>query len=127
MKKRLSALLVLVAILPMVLIAAAGDKVTVSIASTETWSKSSRIDNCTGYVEYDARNSSKSTNSLWAICYQYNGIFPATEYTSSFMGIGKSTTTRWKLPSGTKKSFYLELDPNGAGRTGCIGSGELYD
>lgn len=128
MKKRALSLLILVLIIvPVVVVAAPGDIVTVRITKSETWAKSSRIDNCTSYVEYDARNSSDSTNSLWAICYQYNGIFPATEYTDSLMSIGRSVNNRWQLGSNVKKSFYLELDPNGARTTGCIGSGELYD
>lgn len=127
-KKNIFMFICVILVLPTLILAYPGDSVRVAIKSDQEWTKSERIHNCSNRMEYDASNFSNSTNSLYAICYRYNGIFPSTEYNSIYLTVGRSGNKSWTLEGDDiGKDFYLELDPNGFRRTGCNGEGKLYD
>lgn len=109
--------------------AAAGQSVSATISSNQTSAESTNaIWNCQGALELDGSNKKNSTNSLYVQCYEQRNKTVDRKETEFLISKGNSDSQRWTLNSyNSGRSYYVKLNPKGALKKGCNGSGTLYD
>ncbi len=109
--------------------AATGEHVEATITSYQTSAQSKNaIWNCQNNLELDGYNSSKSTNSLYVQCYEQRNNSVDRKEREMLLGAGNSNTDVWTLNAyNSGKAYYVKLNPKGALKNGCNGSGTLYD
>ncbi len=109
--------------------AANGQSVTVNIDKNETSAESTlAIWNCQDYLELQGNNDSTSTNSLYVQCYEQRNQAVNRKEKEFLLAVNQSSSVRWKLSAyNSGKAYFVVLNPKGALKKGCIGSGTLFD
>lgn len=109
--------------------AANGQSVTANIEKNESSVESTlAIWNCQDYLELVGTNSSNSTNSLYVQCYEQRNSAIDRKEKEFLLAVNQSSSVRWKLSAyNSGKAYYVKLNPKGALKRGCEGSGTLFD
>lgn len=109
--------------------AATGQHVEAKITSDETSAQSKNaIWNCQDNLELDGENKSSSTNALYVQCYEQRNSSVDRKEREMLLEVGNSDIDIWTLSAyNSGKAYYVKLNPKGALKKGCNGSGALYD
>jgi hypothetical protein len=78
-----------------------------------------------GTLYLSGNNNTTSSNELWIEAYKVVAYFPDTKLSSTEVSIGGSLNT--SLSNQPNGMYYVNLDPDGIGSTGCNGSGTLHN
>ena len=72
--------------------------------------------------------NSEAPNSLYVQCYEQRNSAIDRKEKEFLLAVNQSSSVRWKLSAyNSGKAYYVKLNPKGALKRGCEGSGTLFD